>query len=152
MFHTVYDTMLKEYALANKITLVYKQFPLYPWHQNSLRDAYAALCAHAQGKFFEFSDAMYTLEQSKDGLSISDAERWTVAQGAWVPNLGTFNACLTANTYAKQVYEDRAEGNRLNVPGTPSVFLDGQRLDGKTVYPSKEVFQKFLESYINTQK
>lgn len=110
------------------------------------------MCAHAQGKFFEFSAAMYALEKSKDGLAVSDAERGTVAQGAGVPNLGAFNTCLAANTYAKQVYEDRAEGNRLNVPGTPSIFLDGQRLDGKNVYPTKEVFQKFLESYINAQK
>ncbi len=87
-FHNAYETLLQSYASAGKLVIVYKQFPLYPIpHENSLRDAYAALCAHEQGKYKEFSDAMYALELQKRNEKVSDAERGLVAQGAGVPNL-----------------------------------------------------------------
>jgi protein-disulfide isomerase len=149
MFHKQYGKILDSYAEKWQLKIVYKQYPLYPKpHANALRDAYGALCAHAQGKFREFSDAMYTFEDGKNNSSVSDAERGTVAQGAWVPNIWAFNQCLASDTYAKQVSLDRDEWDRKNIPGTPAIFLDDTRLESSLI-AQREAFLKFLETKLN---
>ncbi len=61
-FPTV-EQILKEYK--NDVTLYFKQFPLIQIHQNAEKAAEASLCAANQGKFWQYHDKLFTLEQAK---------------------------------------------------------------------------------------
>lgn len=56
--------LFSEYVDKGKIGLEYRMFPL-PIHKNAPEDALAALCAESQGRFKEFSNEMYGLEEQK---------------------------------------------------------------------------------------
>jgi len=61
----VYSTVkqiLKDYN--GQVRLYYKQFPLTQIHQNAQKAAEASLCAADQGKFWEFHDKLFTLDQA----------------------------------------------------------------------------------------
>jgi protein-disulfide isomerase len=50
---------------GNDVRLIYKQFPLNSIHPNAQKAAEASLCAHEQGKFFEYHDKLF--ESQKQG-------------------------------------------------------------------------------------
>lgn len=60
-FPTV-EQVLKNYQ--NDVTLYYKQFPLVQIHPFAEKAAEASLCANDQGKFWEWHNKVFTLEQT----------------------------------------------------------------------------------------
>lgn len=71
---TIGEELHEKYIKSNKISALYKNFPLTQ-HKNSERDALAALYALSQGKYREFSIQMYALEDQKKGDRVTDEER-----------------------------------------------------------------------------
>lgn len=57
--------ILKDYG--NDVTLYYKQFPLTQIHPFAEKAAEASMCAQDQGKFWQFYNKVFTLEQSTNG-------------------------------------------------------------------------------------
>ncbi|KKQ24276.1 MAG: DSBA-like protein thioredoxin domain-containing protein [Candidatus Roizmanbacteria bacterium GW2011_GWC2_37_13] len=55
--------ILKDYS--GKIRFYYKQFPLTQIHPNAQKAAEASLCAADQGKFWEFHDKMFEVQQTQ---------------------------------------------------------------------------------------
>lgn len=51
-----------EQTYKEKIRVVYKQYPL-PFHPNANPAANASLCANEQGKFWEYHDKLFTVQQ-----------------------------------------------------------------------------------------
>ena len=76
-----------------------------------------------QGKFRAYRDALYALEHEKNGSSVSDEERVKLAKDFGM-NESEFSRCLTEAWYQKTLNNEIVEGNRLNLQGTPSVYLN----------------------------
>lgn len=55
--------ILKDYN--GQVRFYYKQFPLTQIHANAQKAAEASLCAADQGKFFEFHDRMFEVQQTQ---------------------------------------------------------------------------------------
>jgi len=110
-----------------QIRLVYKNFPS-PNQAGAGKDAEAALCAHKQGKFWEYHDVLFSFSfsQSRD-LSAS-----RLKEAAWSVGLDSpaFDACLDSKEMSNRVAQDRAKGVSLGVRATPTFFLEGQLLRG----------------------
>ena len=49
----------KEYVDTGKVNMVFRDFPLSNLHPAAIPAAEAAECAHAQGKYWEYHDALY---------------------------------------------------------------------------------------------
>lgn len=131
MFHELIGPKLeKDYVETGKISVTYKNYPL-PQHQNAMRDAMGALCALSEGKYPGFADAMYALEKQKANADVSDAERSEVAAKAGV-DPANFAKCLSEGWYYGKIQSEMADGNRLNLPGTPSPYLNGQLMKFKS--------------------
>lgn len=60
---TTVQKILKDYS--GKIRFSYMHFPLNQIHPNAQKAAEASLCAADQGKFWEYHDKLFTLEQAQ---------------------------------------------------------------------------------------
>lgn len=136
--------IFESYADAGKITITYKQFPLTSIHKNAYRDAIAALCGAEQGKYNDTKKALYALEAGKNGATVSDTDRITTLVTAWLDK-DNLTQCLVDNRYAKQVDEEVMAGDKAGVSGTPTVMLDGTRLDLGVVFADMEKGKAFLD-------
>lgn len=83
-----------------------------------------AACAHGQGKFWEFHDAVYAL--AKPPLS-ADLPRIAAAVGM---NTDKLQACVKSGQSNRSILRDRVLGTRKGVPGTPTLFINDHKVTG----------------------
>ncbi|MEU8344172.1 thioredoxin domain-containing protein [Spirillospora sp. NPDC048832] len=124
---------VKQLALEGKVKVVYRPFHLFgqqkdPIRINSLRSAEAALCVPAD-KWVSYHDALFKFQpaEGSKGFSPDDLVKWGKDVGVTDPN---FEKCVrdeqkksTVDAMTKYALQDRG------VDGTPTVFLNGQKLD-----------------------
>lgn len=107
---------------GNQVRFVFRQFPL-SFHKQAHLAAEASLAAHAQGKFWEFHDKLFSDQKALERPGLEASAK---AVGL---NLATFKKALDSNEYGKAVEEDMKLGEAVNVNGTPTLFLNGKRID-----------------------
>jgi protein-disulfide isomerase len=115
---------LKEFMAKrkDKVTLVYKHFPLTQIHPEALPAARAAWAANKQGKFWEYHDALFA-NQAK----LSDAF-YTETATSLKLDLKKFDADRKlADTF---IVEDFKLGRKVAVEGTPTLIMNGEVITG----------------------
>jgi protein-disulfide isomerase len=118
------DKSLKQFMAKHKdkVTLVYKYFPLTQIHPEALPAAQAAWAANKQGKFWEYHDALYA-NQAKLGEAF-----YLQTATSLKLDLNKFNADRKIATNA--IVEDFKLGRKLGVDGTPTFILNGEVVTG----------------------
>jgi protein-disulfide isomerase len=112
---------------GDKVAIVYKDFPL-PMHANSQKASEAARCAGAQGKFWEFHDALFETHK----LQIADLKE----EARTLKLDGTrFDTCLDSGEQTAAVKKDLEQAKKLGLTGTPSFFANGHFMSGAIAYP-----------------
>ena len=125
-FHPVIKKILQEYG--QNISLEFKQFPL-SMHKNAFLAAQASECANDQDKFIEFVDIAYARQDEFDNKKSNN-----VASNAFkdfAKQLGldeTFNDCLDSGVKSSVVRFELAEANQLGLSGTPTIFVNGNKV------------------------
>lgn len=119
---------LVEQNYADKVRIVFRQFPLTSIHPHAQKAAEASLCANDQKRFWELHDAMFTNQQE---LAV-EALKSRAAQLKLDTN--AFNSCLDSSKQADAVKKDVAEGVRAGVTGTPAMFINGRMVSGAQPY------------------
>lgn len=125
-------------AYPKDVRFVYRNFPV-PGHDDSELAAEAALCANDQGKFWEYHDLLFANQTSLplDQLTL-------ISQRVGL-DTATFNACLQSRKYQAQIIRDLSDAQGLEVQGTPTFFINGQKIVGAAPL---EVFQKVVASQL----
>jgi protein-disulfide isomerase len=118
-------------AYPDKVRLVFRNYPL-PFHQNARPAALAALCANAQGKFWEYHDKLFAAAD----LSAANLKKLAGETGL---DQKKFDECLDKKTFDAAVTADTAAGSAVGVQGTPAFFINGRMLSGA------QPFEKFKE-------
>lgn len=109
---------------GESLALAFRQLPL-PYHRFAVHAARAARCAHAQGRYRDYADAVFrvgpgflpedlTREADRIGLDVSD-----------------FGRCRGASRASAEVDADLALAAELGVHRAPTVFVNGIYLTGK---------------------
>ena len=145
-FSKTLEPLFKSYADKWQLVIQYRQFPL-DMHKNAFRDAMTALCGAEQGKYMEAKIALYALETMKSGGKVSDTERIDTLAKAWLDK-EKLSVCLTSEAFKGQVDADLAYGEWLRVNGTPTLFLDGKKID-MSVFRDTEGFTTFLDTLLS---
>jgi len=114
---------------GDKVRVVFKQFPL-AIHPHARQAAEASLCAHAQGKFWPFHDAVFADQKA---LETEDLQAKAEAVGL---EPGAFFTCVTSGEQAEAVRQDVREGTIAGVSGTPALYIDGRMIIGTVTYES----------------
>lgn len=124
----------QEFVDTGKIKMVFKNFPLAN-HANAKIAAEASECANDQGKFWEYKSTLFRDQQA---LAASDLKKYAKDLGL---DETTFNSCLDSKKYSDEVSGDLEDGLSAGVTGTPTFFINGEKLVG--AYPFSE-FQRII--------
>jgi len=116
MFHTFFEQM----QFASNVRLCYRFFPL-AGHENARPAAHAAVAAANQGKFWQMSALLY---ENQEALSPTKYAEFATRLGL---DLTRFRADLESAATEAVVQRDRTSGERLEIEGTPSFFVNGRR-------------------------
>lgn len=126
--HDVLRTLLPNYA--GKVRVVFKDFPLDQLHPWARTAALAGRCAYQQdpGAFWKVYDLIY---DNQDIISASNAwvKMMDYAEQSRL-DVGLFKSCMASPEAAAAVNASRANGEKLEVNSTPTVFVNGRRMVG----------------------
>lgn len=108
-----------------KINLTIRHFPLQDdSHKGGLEAAIAAVCADKQDKFWAYHDKLF---QNQKNFTKDDLQLYAGQIGLNVPS---FIQCLADSEIRKKVENDWADGYSLGITGTPTFFVDSQKIEG----------------------
>ena len=129
-FSHTFLPILEEFAWSGKLVIIYKQFPLIIPHKNAYRDSIAALCSAEQGKYMSYKKSLIALEESKTASrwTVSDTERIDATKDMGI-DIEKFTQCLKEDRYKSSVDRDMKDGDDKRVNATPTLILDGTKLD-----------------------
>ncbi|QHK20463.1 thioredoxin domain-containing protein [Pseudarthrobacter psychrotolerans] len=115
----------KEYG--DRITFVNRYFPL-PGHKNSGQAALAVEAAAQQGKYEEMAAKMFeTQPQWGEKQDFQNALFRTFAEELGL-DMDKYDAAMAADETKERIRKDIADGQALGVTGTPTFFLNGEKL------------------------
>ena len=112
-------------AYGDKVRFVFRQFPL-DFHKQAHGASQAALAAHAQGKFWPYHDLLFA---NQSALQPADLEKYAKQLGL---NMATFKSAMKDKTFTKTVDADLELGKEVDVQGTPTMFLNGEKVPNPT--------------------
>lgn len=114
----------------NDVNIAFRHFPL-SMHASARSAALAAEAAGAQGKFWEMHDRLFKNQQDWSGMEPTSRhgtfEEYAKAIG--VPDIERFMRELDGATYNDVIVDDETQARELNLPGTPSIFINGKRIE-----------------------
>lgn len=122
--------LLDEYG--DRAAFVFKALPLDTHPKASLL-ASAALCAHEQGKYFEYANALFSKQHELEQRSNTKQELKNIS---WMAKLNwkPFSDCLDQNRFEEQVTSEAAEARSLGLTATPAIFIGNRFFSGATEY------------------
>jgi protein-disulfide isomerase len=134
MHQTLFPEILKEYG--DRVTFVYKDFPLemHPWAIHAAVDA-NCLAAQNGDAYWDFADYIHANQREVSGeptpgARLAALDRMTLLQGQ-KHNLDAakLQSCVKAQDEGA-VKASLKEGDDLGINATPTIFINGQKLDG----------------------
>jgi protein-disulfide isomerase/uncharacterized membrane protein len=125
---------IKNYPLSSQCNQGMKT-DLHPW---SCEAAKLSFCAHEQGKFKEYYELIYSVQE--EIKKPSDIYQ--------LLEIGSFNleellSCSSGSYAEERLFDDVSEGTNLKLDGTPSFFFQGKKVrDWTNPYVWDELLQK----------
>jgi protein-disulfide isomerase len=128
---------------GDKVRIVWKDFPLTQIHPQAFKAGEAAHCAGDQGKYWEYHDRLFANQQL---LQPEDLKKHASDLGL---DAAAFGSCLDSSKYGERVRNGVAEGTRLGVNSTPTIYINGRMLSGAQPY---ETFVSVIDEELSRAK
>jgi len=135
MHQTLFPDLLKEYG--DRVTFVYKDYPLveiHPWATHAAVDA-NCLAAQNSDAYWDFADYIHANQHEVSNEKTPDArfaalDRLTLLQGQ-KHNLDTvkLQSCVKTQDDSA-VKASMKQGDDIGVSATPTMFVNGEKIDG----------------------
>ncbi len=124
-----YYPLIKQFSeeFKNDVRFVSRYFPL-PGHKNGMQAALAVEAANRQGKYWEMYSTLFENQSSWGEKQSADP---TIFEGYAKQiglNLEQFKKDVVSPEVKSRVELDKSSGEKLGVTGTPSFFLNGEKL------------------------
>ena len=135
LFAEVLDRLLKEHP--DQVRVVSRVFPLMSVNDKAALAAQAVEAANEQDRFWDMYHLLYSQQESWIGLSVPDFEQWLKAQAAALGmDVDQFQVDLEREDIVKQVQQAWDRGQKMGLPGTPLILINGQIYGGPRDYGS----------------
>jgi protein-disulfide isomerase len=135
MHRTLFPEILKEYG--DRVTFVYKDYPLseiHPWAIHAAVDA-NCLAVQNQDAYWDFADYVHANKREVDTEKTPQArfdaiDKMSMLQGQ-KHNIDTvkLQSCMKAQN-EEAVRASMKEGDGIGVSATPTLFINGEKIDG----------------------
>ena len=136
--------LVKDYVDKGILRIEWRDFPYLG--QESLTAAQAGRAAGAQGKFWEFHDAMYDKQLPPNSGQLTEDHLADVAGKAGL-DVERFRLDMRSPDATAAIQHDFKEGQAIGVTGTPAFIINGQPVIG--AQPTAE-FVKVIEQAAKT--
>ncbi|WP_138757710.1 DsbA family protein [Modestobacter altitudinis] len=113
---------------AGRVTFVARYFPL-PGHANAENAAVAVEAAAQQGAFEAMYQRMYETQAEWGEQQVSQADLFRSFAEEMGLDMAAYDAAVADPATLERVLSDRDDGLALGVEGTPTFFLNGERLE-----------------------
>ena len=114
--------------LGNDFQLNFRHYPLKK-HTNAELAAKSAEAAGRQGKFWEMHDLLFERQKEWTKKNNEDTEKLFVQYAVSLNlNMEQFQSDLHSQAITNKVHNDARNGRRSGVKGTPTFFLNGQKI------------------------
>ena len=123
---------------SDEVKLVVKNYPLKN-HKFASKAAQAALAAKVQGKFWEFHHKLF-----QNYKSINDGKIQDIARELNL-DMEKFNKDMNSKAVQYIINRDVQNGRRIGVRGTPTVYINGKRLNDRKL----SGFTKMIEAELS---
>ncbi|MGP4033518.1 DsbA family protein [Pseudarthrobacter sp. 1C304] len=128
---------------GDRITFVHRYFPL-PGHANSGTAALAVEAAAQQGKYEQMAAKLFETQSQWGEKQDSQAPLFRTYAEELSLDMETYDAAVAAEETKERIRRDIADGKALGVTGTPTFFLDGDKLTLNT----EEQFRQLLDDAV----
>jgi len=112
------------------------------------RAANASMCANEQGKFWEMHHTIYANWNGENQGAFSAPRLQAMAKSIGL-DMDAFNACFDANKYEEDIQADFELGKNMGVSGTPTVFVNGERVGQPGKIATYEEIAQAVEQALN---
>jgi protein-disulfide isomerase len=135
MHQTLFPQLLKEYG--DRVTFIYKDYPLveiHPWATHAAVDA-NCLAAQNGDAYWDFADYIHANQrdvsnEKTPGARFAAIDKMTMLQGQkHNVDAEKLQACIKAQDEGA-VKASMKEAEGVGVSATPTIFINGQKIDG----------------------
>ena len=136
---------------SGQVNYVFHNFPFIDrgtWtsaQKESHQAANAAMCASAQGRFWDYHDILFANWTGENVGDFNDNRLVAYAQALKL-DMTSFITCFKANTFQTQIDADLADGNSMNVTGTPSIFVNNKEVTPGSVPTYQQIQQAVAQA------
>jgi len=129
---SVEPTIIQYLVDTGKARLVFHHYPFIDGDSTnsggeSDQAANASMCANEQGKFWDMKEIIYANWNGENRGNLNDRTLKAMAESIGL-DTAAFNSCFDDNKYAAEIQADFDLGLEMGVSGTPSVFVNGQKV------------------------
>lgn len=134
--------VVRELSLKYKddVKIIFRDFPVISESSGDL--AMAARCAGEQGFFWVMHDKLFL----NQGIT-TNSELKELAKQTGV-NTYKFNQCLESKKYLDKIQKDLTDGGNLGVTGTPTWFINGEKIAGDIPLSG---FENIIKNILNNK-
>ena len=135
--HPVLERIVNEFG--ERVRLVMRDFPLSQ-HANARKAAEAAEAAREQGKYWEYAAILF---RNQSALGVEKLRQYASELGL---DRARFDASLDSGKFAEKVQRDVVDGHKLGINGTPTLYINGQRVADNSYESVKAAIETALKA------
>jgi protein-disulfide isomerase len=148
----IVKTLRKQFSDNDRVSFVFRHFPLTSEHKSSFEEAVATECAAELGgeeKFFSFKSKIFD-ETASDG-NFSSTKIKAIAAKIGLEK-EAFGKCLGNQSIQQKVTDSYEEALRMGLDSTPSVFLQVKNGETYSIPAELVVIKNLLDAYFLENK
>lgn len=152
-FNPVQEQLIEKYK-DKSVKFVFKHFPL-PSHKYAKEAAEASEYANDEGKFWEYKNKLYNEQQKVSGSGDDDKSDTLKRENLikFAEEIGLNGTEMTkrieGRMYKTRVQSLKDEGEKKGVDGTPSIFINGEKLPKEISYTDYEGIANLIDEKLN---
>lgn len=143
-FHQdVFPKLKEDYIDTNRISYVFRDFPLISVHKSAFVASKATYCAGDQGRYWSMVEQLFA---NQEQLAVQDLIGYADQVG--VRDLVLFEACLRSDKYDDTVEGNLVDGANGGIKGPPTFFVNELKIEGAQPYEAfKDVIDQELARF-----